>query len=323
VFRCLGALKARCKVEWLKLPCSAVRSDAYIGAEPEQRAAWLGLLVYCADQENGGIIPDCADWKDRRWMQTAGVMRSEVHTECDLWAWEGEALRLEFYPVKTELELQAKRSAGAAGGKKSKRSKQLNKQLDKQCLSQGISTRDKHSNNRREETNKINKINSSKEEETPLSQEKDFGTDNHVGTKNELTRNPLELPDENKHIASGNDPFGTDNHVGTKNELTRNPLELPDENKHIASGNDPFAQQFDEHETTMRKLMAVGCKGFVQNREHWIGLVAEHGIDLVLAAAKKTDASNRWSSDVERTIQAKQDGAGHLSDLTEDDDCPI
>jgi len=290
VFRCLGALKARCKVEWLKLPCSAVRSDAYIGAEPEQRAAWLGLLVYCADQENGGIIPDCADWKDRRWMQTAGVMRSEVHTECDLWAWEGEALRLEFYPVKTELELQAKRSAGAAGGKKSKRSKQLNKQLDKQCLSQGISTRDKHSNNRREETNKINKINSSKEEETPLSQKKDFGTDNHVGTKNELTRNPLELPDENKHIASGNDPF---------------------------------AQQFDEHETTMRKLMAVGCKGFVQNREHWIGLVAEHGIDLVLAAAKKTDASNRWSSDVERTIQAKQDGAGHLSDLTEDDDCPI
>jgi len=117
--------------------------------------------------------------------------------------------------------------------------------------------------------------------------------------------------------------FGTDNHVGTKNELTRNPLELPDENKHIASGNDPFAQQFDEHETTMRKLMAVGCKGFVQNREHWIGLVAEHGLELVLAAARKTDASNRWSSDVERTIQAKQDGAGHLSDLTEEDECPI
>jgi len=116
---------------------------------------------------------------------------------------------------------------------------------------------------------------------------------------------------------------GNENHFATKNELSGNPRELPDENKPIASGNDPFANQFDEHETTMRKLRAVGCKGFVQNREHWIGLVAEHGIDLVLAAAKKTDASNRWSSDVERTIQAKQDGAGHLSDLTEDDDCPI
>lgn len=94
-----------------------MRAPAYVGSDPIERATWLNLMAYCAEQENGGTIADCSDWKDRRWMQTCGVLKSEVSSECDLWKWDGENLVIWGYPKEKEAEVQAKREAGAKGGK--------------------------------------------------------------------------------------------------------------------------------------------------------------------------------------------------------------
>lgn len=104
-------------MNWLNLEIKTLRAPEYVGAEPVQRATWLNLLAYCAEQENGGVLEKCDDWKDRRWMQTCGVMRSEVETDSDLWKWKGGNLIVWGYPKSKEKEVRAKREAGSRGGK--------------------------------------------------------------------------------------------------------------------------------------------------------------------------------------------------------------
>lgn len=104
---------------YLNLKTSLLRAPEYIGSEPTGRATWLNLLCYCAEQENGGVIPDCAAWKDRQWQQTCGVTLAEVREECCLWEWRGDDLAVAFYPADKQAEVQAKREAGRRGGKRS------------------------------------------------------------------------------------------------------------------------------------------------------------------------------------------------------------
>jgi hypothetical protein len=104
---------------YLNLKTSTLRAPEYIGSEPTGRATWLNLLCYCAEQENGGVIPGCAGWKDRQWQQTCGVTLAEVREECQLWEWSGNDLAVAFYPADKQAEIQAKREAGRRGGKRS------------------------------------------------------------------------------------------------------------------------------------------------------------------------------------------------------------
>lgn len=104
-------------MNWLNLEIKTLRAPEYVGAEPVQRATWLNLLAYCAEQENGGVMANCEEWKDRRWMQTCGVMRAEVETDSDLWKWKNGNLIVWGYPKSKEKEVRAKREAGARGGK--------------------------------------------------------------------------------------------------------------------------------------------------------------------------------------------------------------
>lgn len=103
-------------MEWIKLDLRTLRSPAYIGSEPIARATWLNLLAYCADEENGGRIRNCAGWKDRMWQQLVGVTLEEVHLETDLIHWDGDDLVVEMYPTTTESMVKARRSAGKKGG---------------------------------------------------------------------------------------------------------------------------------------------------------------------------------------------------------------
>ena len=105
-------------MNWLNLQTSVIRSPEYVGCDPIQRATWLNLMVYCAEQENGGVIPDCKSWKDRRWQQTCGVTNDEVSDNCDLWSFDGENLVLWGYPTEKEEEIQKMRESGARGGRK-------------------------------------------------------------------------------------------------------------------------------------------------------------------------------------------------------------
>ena len=105
-------------MNWINLKISIIREPAYVGAEPVQRATWLNLLAYCCEHENGGVIKDAAAWKCRQWQQTCGVMLEEVRSECDLWGWCPDgALIVAMYPVEKQHEVQAKRDAGARGGR--------------------------------------------------------------------------------------------------------------------------------------------------------------------------------------------------------------
>jgi hypothetical protein len=95
-------------------------------------------MIYCAEQENGGVIPDCASWKDRRWQQTCGVTKPEVDDQCDLWSFDGDNLTIWAYPAEKEEEIQKMRESGARGGKK--RAENAAKSKEKQNSSSPPST---------------------------------------------------------------------------------------------------------------------------------------------------------------------------------------
>jgi len=125
-------------MNWLNLQTSVIRSPEYVGCDPVQRATWLNLMIYCAEQENGGMIPDCANWKDRRWQQTCGVTKPEVDDQCDLWSFDGENLTIWAYPAEKQEEIQKMRESGARGGKK--RAENAAKSKEKQDSSSPPST---------------------------------------------------------------------------------------------------------------------------------------------------------------------------------------
>lgn len=105
-------------MDWLKLPLAVLRSEPFIDADPTQRATWLSLLGYCADAENGGRIPNCRDWKCRKWQQLAGVLREEVHRSAHgLYTWDDQDLVVGFYPHEQEAMVRASRENGRKGGR--------------------------------------------------------------------------------------------------------------------------------------------------------------------------------------------------------------
>ena len=104
-------------MNWLNIELPTLRAEEYLGSDPTQRATWLNLLAYCADQENGGVIKDCREWGSRRWLQLLGVTKEEVSSETKLWSWTGNSLRVWRYPKAKELEVKQKRENGRKGGR--------------------------------------------------------------------------------------------------------------------------------------------------------------------------------------------------------------
>jgi hypothetical protein len=105
-------------MEFLNLHSSILDSPELVGAEPLDRATWLMLLRYCIGQENGGTIPGCRSWKDRKWQQLARVALAEVNRPTDLWTWDGEDLHVTHYPVSQELAVRTKRDIARANGRR-------------------------------------------------------------------------------------------------------------------------------------------------------------------------------------------------------------
>lgn len=99
-------------MHWLNIQLTTLRSPAYLGSTPVERATWLQLLAYCADQENGGRIAGAARWKDRQWQQVCGVTAREVRAASRLVSVEGEDVRVVFYPLEQEAEMRARRDKG-------------------------------------------------------------------------------------------------------------------------------------------------------------------------------------------------------------------
>lgn len=104
-------------MQWLNLQISIIRHPHYVGAEPVARATWLNVLCYSVEQENGGRIPGAAKWKDRQWQQTCGVTAAEVAGAGPLVAIDGDDVVVFSFPSEKQSQVQAKRTAGAAGGR--------------------------------------------------------------------------------------------------------------------------------------------------------------------------------------------------------------
>ena len=104
---------------WLNLETIILHAPEYIGSEPRARSAWLNVMLWCAQQENGGRIEQARDWKDRQWQQTCGVTRREVDSADRLLHWDGDALMVWNYPADKEHIVRKKREIGRTGGIKS------------------------------------------------------------------------------------------------------------------------------------------------------------------------------------------------------------
>lgn len=103
-------------MNWLNIETRTLHDPAYIGSEPKARATWLNVILWCASQENGGIIDGAANWKCRQWQQTCGVTKREVEQAKNLLSIEGESVVVWNYPLSKQAEVQAKRQAGRQGG---------------------------------------------------------------------------------------------------------------------------------------------------------------------------------------------------------------
>lgn len=103
-------------MNWLNLRTSWLREPEFIGSEPAARAAWLCVLSYCCEMENGGRITGARAWKDRQWQQTCGVTLEEVQSAGALIGWDGDDAMIWRYPEEKQAEVEAKREAGRRGG---------------------------------------------------------------------------------------------------------------------------------------------------------------------------------------------------------------
>jgi len=117
----------------LNIEIAVLRSPDFLGADPVDRATWLCLLAFCADQENSGIIRSCRGWKDRQWQQVAGVTLEEVSKQTMLWNWLGDDLLVFHYPTKAEEFAKTMRERGSRGGKAKKADAQAYAQADAQA----------------------------------------------------------------------------------------------------------------------------------------------------------------------------------------------
>jgi len=104
-------------MRWLNIAVETLQKVEFVHAEPAEVGCWLRLLAFCASQENGGLIEDCHEWKDRQWTIAAGILRADVHQPAKLWKWTKGALRVLHYPLEKEREVAAKRAGGKKGSK--------------------------------------------------------------------------------------------------------------------------------------------------------------------------------------------------------------
>lgn len=115
-------------MNWLNINTTSLRSPEFISSEPVERATWLCVLSYSAEQENGGRVLGAALWSDRQWQQTCGVTLAEVRQTTKLLLIEGDDVLVAFYPRDQEKKQQNNRRKASAGGVKSAAIRALKRQ---------------------------------------------------------------------------------------------------------------------------------------------------------------------------------------------------
>lgn len=100
-------------MNWFNFFTPDLRSENFSEATEEQLGAWFRLVIYCCEQENGGMVHGAEKWSDRKWLNSTGVSSDLIKQESPLWHFSGVgSLCVDGYPMAKELEVKAKRTAG-------------------------------------------------------------------------------------------------------------------------------------------------------------------------------------------------------------------
>ena len=104
-------------------------SEVYMGSEPLERATWFNLTMLCYLRENSGIIADCSDWGDRKWMTLCGVTKNEVNKDSSLYTFKQGSLHIWGYDMENQKKVEASRINGRKGGRPPKNNPALNLEI--------------------------------------------------------------------------------------------------------------------------------------------------------------------------------------------------
>ncbi len=105
-------------------------SEVYMGSEPVERATWLNLMMLCCLRENSGVISECSDWGDRKWMTMCGVTKDEVRKGENLYAFDGVDMKVWGYDMESQKRVELSRVNGKKGGRPPKNDKLNNPTLN-------------------------------------------------------------------------------------------------------------------------------------------------------------------------------------------------
>jgi hypothetical protein len=100
----------------------------FLAADPLAFGTWTRLAMFCAAHTNGGLIQDCQEWDDMRWLRACGVSLSALKA-CEaakLIGWYGSGIRVFGYPEDQEKSYLSK-----SRGAELARSKRLSKSLSR------------------------------------------------------------------------------------------------------------------------------------------------------------------------------------------------
>ena len=106
-------------MNWMNIKTESLRSAEFSGCDNAALGAWLRVLSFCCEQENGGRLAGAVEWNDRTWMISAGVTKAEVESAKPLIYCEGADYFCAAYPTEKEAMVAANRKAGKRGGKAS------------------------------------------------------------------------------------------------------------------------------------------------------------------------------------------------------------
>lgn len=104
-------------MQWLNLEMSVLDNEAFACAQTADVGTWLRLMRYCCVQENGGRIRDAKNFDERKLMFLFRLTKSEINQKSELWEWQGNNLRVNYFPSAKLKEILLKRSSAARASK--------------------------------------------------------------------------------------------------------------------------------------------------------------------------------------------------------------
>ena len=103
-------------MNYLNLSTQMMGEDIAARADSIEVGIWVRLTLYSIDQENGGVIVGCRQWRELEWIKVCRVTAAEVSMSSGLWSWQGDDMHLWNYPADKQALVRQRRESGKRGG---------------------------------------------------------------------------------------------------------------------------------------------------------------------------------------------------------------